>query len=74
MDKDELRSDIHHIVRAQMAAFAPQKPPGSARLAWAQANQAPRPSALGAVVAYLVGLRDERLLFCSGWAASANEA
>ena len=28
MDEDELRSNIHHIVRAQMAAFAPQRPPG----------------------------------------------
>ena len=28
MDKDELRPSIHHIVRAQMAAFAPQRPPG----------------------------------------------
>ena len=28
MDKDELRSNLHHIVRAQMAAFAPQRPPG----------------------------------------------
>ena len=28
MDKDELRSNIHHIVRAQMAAFAPRRPPG----------------------------------------------
>ena len=28
MDKDEIRPNVHHIVRAQMAAFAPQRPPG----------------------------------------------
>ena len=50
------------------------KTTGAMRPAWLQAEQAPRSTALGAVVAYLVGLHDERLLFCSGWAASANEA